>query len=124
MSHDMRPEVRHWGPSAGVILSTEAATDLLDEISALDPRLEFNLDYESDPNVYHLRWPDGVGILSRFRALDEDKAAELAAGFVVGRKSISAADVVAFVTNLRACAPAWERYINPDDGSLELLVNA
>jgi hypothetical protein len=122
----MRPEVRRWGPAAGVFVTPDTAVDLLAAVSDADPGILMGVADEPARDVYRVRWNDGVGILRRFEALTD---AEMASALgEVGRRRgeplQSAEEALAFLGNLRASAAAWETCCDPDDGSLELLVGA
>ncbi|MBN1772534.1 MAG: hypothetical protein JXB32_14790 [Deltaproteobacteria bacterium] len=126
MSGDMRPEVRRWGPPAGMFVPADAALDLL---AALSQRLlEIDMSYvdEVSQDVYRVRWDDGIAILRRFEALTdpETTAAILEVERQRGVEAVPRADAQLFIQNLKASAPEWEPFLDPDDGSLELLVDA
>jgi len=126
VSREIRPEVRRWGPSAGVLVATGTATDLLAALSQAEPELA--MDYADDDahDVYRVRWPDGMAILDRFAQIDERTMSFAIAEVeeLRGKVVASQEDAIAFFQNLRACAESWRAFVDPDDGSFELLIDA
>ena len=126
MGREMRPQVRRWGPSAGVLVATGTAIDLLAALSQAEPELVMDHADDDAHDVFRVRWPDGAAILDRFSQLDE-RVMSFAIAEVEelrGRPIEPEADALAFFQNLHACAGSWREYLDPDDGSLELLVDA
>ncbi|MDI7266606.1 MAG: hypothetical protein QME96_01260 [Myxococcota bacterium] len=125
MSHEMRPEVRRWGPSAGLFVTADAALDLLGAVSQVEP--EINMEYvdEVSRDQYRIVWRDGAGILDRFAHLDRRTMTVAVDEVKAHRGGIeSLPDALDLLENLRACAGSWRQYLDPDDGSLELLIDA
>jgi hypothetical protein len=126
MSGDVRPEVRRWGPPAGMFVTADTAIDLLVAVSNTAPEIDMSYTDEVSQDVYRVRWDDGIGILRRFEALtsQEMTSAILAANKRREEGVEQLADALHFLANLRASAGEWESFLDPDDGALELLVDA
>lgn len=125
MSREMRPEVRRWGPSAGVFVETEAAIDLLAAVSQAEPGIDMEYVDEVSRDQYRIVWRDGTGILDRFARLDRRSMTVAVEEVKAHRGGIEPVpDALDFLDNLHACAESWREYLDPDDGSLELLVDA
>jgi hypothetical protein len=69
MSGDVRPEVRRWGPPAGMFVTADTTIDLLEAVSNTVPEIDMSYTDEVSQDVYRVRWDDGIGILRRFEAL-------------------------------------------------------
>jgi hypothetical protein len=114
----MRPEVRRWGPPAGVFGSADTAIDLLTAISKVEPEIEMSFTDDVSSDAYLVFWPDGDGILDRFDRLDDDAIGSIASGVEHDPDAPSE-----FLENLRACAESWREFLDPEDRSFELLVD-
>ncbi|MBI5486476.1 MAG: hypothetical protein HY905_04010 [Deltaproteobacteria bacterium] len=126
MSRDMRPEVRRWGPSAGMFVSAATAIDLLAAVSQAQPEIAMEHADEASHDVSRIRWEDGAAILDRFASLDERIMSFVIAEVeeLRGGPIRPETDVLAFLGNLRSNAESWRACLDPDDGSLELLLDA
>ncbi len=122
----MRPEVRRWGPGASVFVAAEAAIDLLAAVSQAEPELVMDYTDNDAHGVYRIRWPDGAAILDRFAQLDERLMLFAIAEVeeLRGRAIEPEEDALTFFRNLRSSADGWRAFVDPDDGSLDLLIDA
>jgi len=125
VSRNMRPEVRRWGPSAGLCVGADTALDLLAAVSKAEPEIEIGFLDEPSRDVYRVVWKDGAAVLDRFAELDERVMSFAIAEAEESRgKAIEPPeDALAFFRSLRACAESWRECLDPDDGSLELLID-
>ncbi len=126
MGRNMRPEVRRWGPSAGAFVSADEAIDLLAAVSQAKSEIGMEYADEVSRDQYRVRWEDGVAILDRFSEMDERHMSFAIAEVEELRRQpvASEEDALAFLRNLHACADSWREYLDPEDGSLELLIDA
>lgn len=126
MSRNVRPEARRWGPAAGVLVPADTAVDLLAAVSQAEPDIGMEYVDEASHDRYRVRWEDGSAILDRFVQMDERLMSFVIAEVEEHRRQpvASEEDALAFLRNLHSCAESWREYLDPDDGSLELLVDA
>ena len=125
MSRDMRPEVRRWGPVAGMFVTANMAIDLLAAVSQAEPEISMEHADEVSHDQYRVRWESGAAILDRFAAMDERLMSFAIAEVeeLRGKAIESEEDALVFFRNLRSCAESWRAYLDPDDGSFELLLD-
>ena len=126
MSHDMRPEVRLWGPAACVFVSAKTAIDLLAAVSQADPGLGMEYADDVSHEVYRVRWENGAAILHRFAEMDERLMSFAIAEVeeLHGKPVENEPDALTFFPNLHACAEAGRECVDPDDGSFALRLDA
>ncbi len=126
MSRNMRPEARRWGPAAGVFVTATTAIDLLAAVSQAEPEIAMEYADEASRDQYRVRWADAAGVLDRFAEMDE-RLMSFAIAEVEELRSEAIRpeeNALVFFRNLHACVESWREFVDPDDGSFELLIDA
>ena len=128
MSHNIRPEIRTWGPCAGVTCSTDEAALLFLTLSRIDNETPVTVSDDGDYTRFHWAEADAIPFLEKLERLvlesDSDRIIRLAttdAGEVTEEEMT---DMRFFLANLKFRVREWKACVEDDpEHGLDLLMD-